>query len=155
MPLRHLPSPKISFVNFDLSHRERYKTRMNPLNVIQPLSILLVAAGGAVGCVLRFISINAISRLNPTIFPLGTMVVNIVGSLLIGVVLAKYGHHSTARGFFVTGLLGGYTTFSAFSWDAMSLLHRGHYTDAALYIGGSVVFSLLAVTLGFKLASAL
>lgn len=128
---------------------------MNPLHVVQPISILLVAAGGALGCVLRFLSINAIARLNPSIFPLGTMVVNIIGSLLIGIALAKYGHMSNARAFFVTGVLGGYTTFSAFSWDAMGLLHRGHYGDAALYIGGSVALSLAAVMVGFTLARAL
>lgn len=125
---------------------------MNPLHVVQPISILLVAAGGAVGCVLRFLTINAVARLNPTIFPLGTMVVNVIGSMLIGVALAKYGHLGSTRAFLVTGILGGYTTFSAFSWDAMGLLHRGQYGDAVLYIGGSVALSLAAVMLGFTVA---
>jgi len=128
---------------------------MNPLHVVQPVSILLVAAGGAIGCVLRFLTINAIARLNPTIFPLGTMAVNVIGSMLIGVALAKYGHVGNARAFFVTGILGGYTTFSAFSWDAMGLLHRGQYGDAVLYIGGSVALSLAAVMLGFTLTRAI
>lgn len=122
---------------------------MNPLHVVQPISILLVAAGGAIGCVFRFLATNAVARLNPTVFPLGTMLVNILGSLLIGAVLAKYGNLGNARAFFVTGILGGFTTFSAFSWDAMGLLHRGHYGDAALYIGGSVALSLAAVMFGF------
>ena len=61
---------------------------MNPLHVVQPMSILLVAVGGAIGCVLRFMAINTVARFNPSIFPLGTMVVNIVGSLLIGFALA-------------------------------------------------------------------
>ncbi len=123
---------------------------MNPLSVIQPLSILLVALGGAVGCMLRFLAINQISRLNPTAFPLGTMLVNIVGSLLIGVVLAKYGSEHSMRAFFATGLLGGFTTFSAFSWDAMQMIQRGQMMDAGVYILGSVALSLGAVFLGFQ-----
>lgn len=113
--------------------------------------IMLAAAGGAVGCVSRFIAIKQIVRFNPTIFPLGTMFVNIVGSLLVGLVLAKYGAQHSLRIFFVTGILGGFTTFSAFSWDAMQLLHRGQYGLAGFYIGGSVLLSLLAVVAGFHL----
>lgn len=124
---------------------------MNPAATITLANILLVAAGGALGCVSRFLAIKQIVRLNPTIFPLGTMLVNIVGSLLIGVLLARYGAQHSARIFFVTGMLGGFTTFSAFSWDAMQLLHRGQYGWAALYIGGSVALSLLAVIAGFNL----
>lgn len=128
-----------------------YRGRMNPLLVMQPLSILLVAAGGAFGCILRFVLINHIARLNPGTFPLGTLVVNIIGSLLIGIVLAKWGTEHSVRAFVVTGMLGGFTTFSAFSWDALQLLQRGNYTDALLYVGGSVVLSLAAVALGFAM----
>lgn len=122
---------------------------MNPTQVVTLPSILLVAGGGAFGCVLRFLIVKLVVRLNPTIFPLGTMAVNIVGSLLIGMFLAKYGAQHNARIFFVTGLFGGLTTFSAFSWDALQLLHRGQFGQAALYIGGSVLLSLLAVWAGF------
>lgn len=122
---------------------------MNPTAIISLQSIFLVAAGGAVGCVGRFLAIKQIVRFNPTMFPLGTMVVNIVGSLLIGFMLAKYGAQHSTRIFFVTGMLGGLTTFSAFSWDALQLLHRGQYGLAAVYIGGSVALSIAAVLLGF------
>ncbi len=125
---------------------------MNPAATITLSNILLVAAGGGVGCVSRFLLIKQIVRLNPTLFPLGTMLVNILGSLLIGVLLAKYGAQHNARIFFVTGVLGGFTTFSAFSWDAMQLLHRGQWGWAAAYIGGSVLLSLLAVMAGYQLA---
>ena len=125
---------------------------MNPLAVVHPLSILLVALGSACGCALRFLVVNQVIRLNPTIFPLGTMVVNIVGSLLIGVVLAKYGSEHSVRAFFVAGMLGGFTTFSAFSWDALQLLQRGQYGQALLYIGGSVIVCIAATALGFRLA---
>lgn len=125
---------------------------MNPTAIVSLQSIFLVAAGGAVGCVGRFLAIKQVVRLNPTIFPLGTMLVNILGSLLIGYMLAKYGTQHSTRIFFVTGILGGFTTFSAFSWDALQLLHRGQFGLAALYIGGSVALSIGAVMLGFMLA---
>ncbi len=125
---------------------------MNPLIVMQPTSMLLVAFGGAIGCMLRFVAINAVSRLNPTAFPLGTMLVNIVGSLLIGVVLAKYGTEHSVRAFVATGVLGGFTTFSAFSWDTLQLIQRGQFSDAALYIFASVAISLAAVAAGWYLA---
>lgn len=124
---------------------------MNPLAVVNLSSILLVAAGGAVGCVARFLVIRHIVRLNPTIFPLGTMFVNIVGAALVGWVLGKYGAQHSTRVFFVSGALGGFTTFSAFSWDALQLLHRGQAGQAVVYIGGSVILSILAVWFGFVL----
>ncbi len=124
---------------------------MNPLSVVQPTSMMLVALGGACGCMARFAAINLVSRWNPSQFPLGTMLVNIVGSLLIGVLLAKYGSEHSVRAFFVTGLLGGFTTFSAFSWDALQLLQR-QPGAAAVYILGSVVLSIAATWIGFSLA---
>lgn len=125
---------------------------MNPLLVVNPLSLLLVALGGAVGCVLRFMVVNQVIRWNPTMFPLGTMIVNILGSLLIGAVLAMWGREHSTRAFVVTGMLGGFTTFSAFSWDMLRLLQHGLYIDALVYVGGSVLLSLAAVAVGFYLA---
>ena len=114
--------------------------------------ILLVATGGAIGAVLRYVAIQQVMmRLHPAPFPLGTMLVNIAGSLAIGVLMAKFAaqeNTETARLFLVTGILGGFTTFSAFSWDALQLLQRGQLTQAAAYIGGSVVLSMIAVALG-------
>jgi CrcB protein len=124
---------------------------MNPINVITLPSLLLVAAGGAIGCVLRFMAIRGVSMLHGSNFPLGTMVVNIVGSLLIGAVLAKYGHEHSVRAFVVTGILGGFTTFSAFSWDALQLLQRGQAAQAAMYVLGSVGLSVAAVALGYQM----
>ena len=127
---------------------------MNPLAIAQPSSIALVALGGAIGCVLRFVVINAVIRLNATPFPLGTMIVNIVGSLIIGVVLARYGMENSVRAFIATGIIGGFTTFSAFSWDALQLIQRGQMGDAFLYVIGSVLLSLAAVACGWSLARA-
>lgn len=124
---------------------------MNPVLVMNVSSILLVALGGALGCVARFLAINGITRLNPTMYPLGTVLVNVVGSCIIGYVMAKYGAQDTARLFFVTGVLGGFTTFSAFSWDVLQLVQRGQMTAAGMYILGSVVLSLSAVAIGAQM----
>ena len=116
---------------------------------MHPLSILLVALGGAVGCTLRFVAIKQIIRMHSTTFPLGTMAVNVIGSLLIGMMLAKYGASSSMRALFVSGILGGFTTFSAFSWDALRLLQKGQFGLATLYILASVALSIAAVAIGF------
>jgi CrcB protein len=113
-------------------------------------SALLVAAGGAIGCVLRFWSVQLVIRLHPAPFPLGTLLVNVLGSFLIGVVLARLGAEHSMRAFIVSGVLGGFTTFSAFSWDTFQLLQRGHYGEALLYVGASVLCSLAAVAIGFS-----
>jgi CrcB protein len=124
---------------------------MNPALVMSLSSILLVALGGALGCVARFLAIHQIMRLNPTAYPVGTMFVNVVGSCIIGYVMAKYGAQDTARLFFVTGVLGGFTTFSAFSWDVLQLVQRGEWMAAGMYILGSVVLSLGAVAIGAQM----
>jgi len=124
---------------------------MNPITVVHFSSALLVAAGGAIGCVLRFLSIQAVTRLHAGTFPLGTMLVNIVGSFLIGVVLAKYGQEHSVRAFVVSGMLGGFTTFSAFSWDTLQLVQHGRSIEAILYVAGSLIISLMAVALGYAL----
>lgn len=125
---------------------------MNPIQLVNPLSILLVTLGGALGCVARFLVIGQISRLHASSYPVGTLAVNIVGSLLLGYMLTRFGHEQSARAFVGTGVLGGFTTFSAFSWDALQLLMRGAYVSAALYVGASVLVSIAAVGVGVLLA---
>lgn len=119
------------------------------------MNFLLVAIGGALGSVLRYIAVqHVVMRLHPEPFPLGTLLVNVVGSLLIGMVMAKFmaqGLSDNARLFLVTGVLGGFTTFSAFSWDVLQLIQRGQLGQAALYVLGSVGLSLAAVALGLHL----
>lgn len=112
------------------------------------LNILLVAAGGALGAVARYGTVQLAKQVFT--FPVGTMVVNIIGSLLIGILMAKL-QNDSAKLLLVTGVLGGFTTFSAFSWDALQLFQR-QPAQAAIYILGSVIFSLIAVYLGYTLA---
>lgn len=110
--------------------------------------LISVALGGALGAVLRYLVGLAV------VFPLGTLAVNVIGSFLIGMVWVML----AARGlqhwlpFVMTGLLGGFTTFSAFSLDALRLVEAGRVGAAGGYILASVALSLLACALGLWLA---
>jgi CrcB protein len=113
-----------------------------------------VALGGALGATCRYLTGIAATRVMGHGFPWGTLAVNIAGSFLMGalvVVLAEKGGTRFAP-FLMTGLLGGFTTFSAFSLDAITLFERGQHGIAAGYVGASVVLSLLAISLGLMAA---
>ncbi|NJS39136.1 MAG: CrcB family protein [Rhodobacteraceae bacterium] len=86
--------------------------------------------------------------------PLGVLVVNILGSFAIGVLFATLGARDGWQLFLMTGVLGGFTTFSAFSLDTLKLLQAGQTLQAAAYVGGSVALSLAAVALGVALMKA-
>jgi CrcB protein len=123
------------------------------------LSILaMVALGGALGSVLRHaLGAVLLGRLDAA-FPWGTLAVNVAGCFAIGV-LAGWNALAAplsegARAFLVVGLLGGFTTFSAFSFDVLSLVQRGQIVVAAVYVAGSVLLSLTAVFAGFGLVRA-
>ncbi|WP_438748920.1 fluoride efflux transporter CrcB [Pararhizobium sp. O133] len=121
--------------------------------------ILLVAAGGALGSVLRYlVGLWTLRSFGPS-FPWGTLTVNITGSFFIGVlaeaIARKFGASADMRVFLITGFLGGYTTFSAFSLDAITLVERGEAVTAAIYVGSSVVLSAIAVIAGLALMRAM
>lgn len=118
--------------------------------------VFLIALGGAIGSVLRFLSIGWVGRLLGEI-SLGTLFVNVVGSLLMGAaavfVLEKTPDAAARLGLFLmTGVFGGFTTFSAFSLDAVRLYESGRLMAAAGYVGGSVVLSIFALFVGIVLA---
>jgi CrcB protein len=121
-------------------------------------NILIVAAGGAVGSVTRHLVGTASLRLFGAGFPVGTMVVNIVGSFLMGVFIELLAQRFSAseqlRLLVATGFLGGFTTFSAFSLDFITLWQRGETVAAVAYAGISVVVSLLALAGGLALVRA-
>ncbi len=117
-------------------------------------SLVPVALGGALGASARYLTNVTATRLFGVSFPWGTVTVNIAGSFLMGalvVVLAERGGNRFAP-FLLTGVLGGFTTFSAFSLDAVSLYERGQSAAAAGYVLGSVVLSILALILGMAAA---
>jgi CrcB protein len=120
--------------------------------------ILLVAAGGAVGAALRHLTNLAALRLLGPSFPWGTMAVNVAGSFIMGVFIEllarRFGGSSELRLFVATGVLGGFTTFSAFSLDFAVLVERGAFGQAVGYASASVVLSLGALFVGLWLARA-
>jgi len=124
--------------------------------------VRLVAAiglGSAVGGIARFLLGSAIQQRAGAGFPVGTLVINVTGSLLVGFLL-RYALGTSAisaevRALLTTGLCGGYTTFSTFSYETAALLEGGDYRRASLYVVSSVVVGLLATFLGIAAARAL
>ena len=117
--------------------------------------ILMVALGGALGSVARYKLGGAILHQTQTWnFPLSTFLVNVAGCLVIGVLASIAEHHDVfsmrTRLFLFTGLLGGFTTFSAFGYETLFLLRRGLVSVSMLYVSLSVVCGLAAVFVGFK-----
>ena len=110
--------------------------------------VIFVAFGGALGTVLRYLVGSVLA------FPMGTLAVNVAGSFAIGLVwvlLAARGLHGWAP-FVMTGVLGGFTTFSAFSLDTLRLVEAGRIMAAGGYVLASVVLSIAACGLGLWLA---
>ncbi|THD76032.1 fluoride efflux transporter CrcB [Thalassobius vesicularis] len=117
-------------------------------------TLLQVALGGAIGASGRYLTGFAALRLMGPGFPWGTLTVNVVGSFVMGVIVVVLGHLSANRfaPLLMTGVLGGFTTFSAFSLDAVTIWERGETTTAAVYVLVSVVFSISALMLGLMVA---
>jgi CrcB protein len=120
--------------------------------------LLLVAVGGAIGAGLRHLTnIGALRLVGPN-FPWGTMAINIVGSFAMGLFIAmlmRRGGSNELRLFVATGILGGFTTFSAFSLDFATLWERGATLPAFGYALASVIGAIIALFLGLWLARSL
>jgi len=113
-------------------------------------TITLVGIGGAIGSILRYLASTGIQSKFLSTFPYGTMCVNITGCFLIGVIYALAERNNISpewRFFLATGLCGGYTTFSTFSFESLSLLRDGDIFYATAYIASSVVIGILATFL--------
>lgn len=123
------------------------------------LQILLVALGGAVGSVCRYlVGVGALRLMGPS-FPWGTLAVNVAGSFAIGIlaelIVARFGASSELRLLLITGFLGGFTTFSAFALDAVTLFERGASLAAATYLALSIGASIAAAIAGIGLMRSL
>ena len=118
-------------------------------------SLFLVMAGGAVGSGARFLTGRAMASLFGADFPWGTLAVNLVGGLLmgalVGVLARAAGSAEQWRLLIAVGMLGGFTTFSAFSLDVVTMIERGDLTSMTLYVGASVIGSCAAVFAGLTL----
>jgi len=114
--------------------------------------ILLVGAGGCVGSIARFLSQQFIARYYPSSFPWGTLVVNILGCFLIGIIYALSEKGSLLspewRLLLATGFCGGFTTFSSFAYENIVLLRDGELFYTFLYVAASIVIGFLGAYLG-------
>jgi len=119
------------------------------------MGYLIVFLGGGLGAALRHGVNLAVARALGTAFPYGTLLINITGSFIMGLVAAYFAFKGDAtqhwRLFLTTGILGGYTTFSAFSLDAALLYERGELGMAALYVIASVALSIVGLFAGLAL----
>ena len=113
---------------------------------------LAIAFGGAAGSVLRYVMGRMIQTGSPSGFPVGTLAVNVIGSLLIGVLARLYLGHETwrvAQAGLIVGFCGGFTTFSTFSMETVGLMAGGHALRAVTYALMSNILCLAATALGF------
>ena len=122
------------------------------------MNLLIIALGGALGAVSRFLLGNGVSRALGSALPYGTFVINIVGcfamGLLMTIIVDREMLPAAWRLFLCVGFLGGFTTFSSFGYEALILLTEGRLLAALAYVGGSVVLGLVAAAAGVLCARA-
>lgn len=115
------------------------------------INVLAIFIGGGLGSLCRYAT-SILLKMYSIDFPIGTLVVNIVGSLILGFALTYFWNkapmHDTLRVAITVGFCGGLTTFSTFSWEAFDLIKNGQYLLAILYMLISVLVCILAVSLG-------
>lgn len=123
-------------------------------------NIAFVAIGGAIGAIIRFLISELFKYFNSSYAPLSTLIINVTGSFLIGLIfgwLSTCSFAETTKNslvlFLMTGILGGFTTFSTFSLDFLKQIENGNYVIGFSYIIASVVFGLTMVFAGYKLTS--
>lgn len=118
--------------------------------------ILLVALGGAVGSIARYLMASSLQTAMGWNFPIGTVLVNILGCFLIGILyvllVARHDPKHELRALLIVGVMGGFTTFSSFSLETVTMAMNGHYGGATLNVVVSVAACLVGTTLGIALA---
>lgn len=117
--------------------------------------LFFVALGGAIGASLRFGSCALAARCFGAGFPYGTLLVNVIGAFIIGLLAGGATFHPLVRTGLIVGVLGGFTTFSSFSWDTLSLANDASGTHAMLNILANVTLAMLAVYAGVWVRNAI
>ncbi len=121
-------------------------------------NLALVALFGAIGSAFRFVLIQATPKISYVNFPIGTVVVNLIGSFLIGIVAALFERQllsNEIKTFIVFGFLGGFTTFSAFTNEIFNMLKIGNYFNIMIYLFFSIIVSLFLFYIGYKIVKIL
>ena len=123
------------------------------------MNLVIIALGGALGAVSRFLMGNAVSKAVGSALPYGTFVINLVGcfamGLLMTIIVDRELLSAAWRLFLCVGFLGGFTTFSSFGYEALMLLTEGRLLAALTYVSGSIVLGLAAAAAGVLCARAL
>jgi fluoride exporter len=125
---------------------------------VRSLDFVLVGAGGAIGSMLRYLASGIVQRIGFWgSFPAGTLAVNLTGCIVLGLLGglsdSRYLFGSSARLFVFIGVLGGFTTFSTFSYETLALIRAGEAAKAALNVSASLVLCLAGTWLGYGVAS--
>lgn len=115
----------------------------------------MVAVGGAIGSVARFLITLLMTRLFPNPFPYGTLTANLIGCLTIGILMALFStkiEHPEMKLFFTTGMMGGLTTFSTFSYESVNLLRSDDFIKGIINISLTLFGCLLLTFMGFRIS---
>ena len=141
---------------FVFAREETFKMISYLCNMNFLRSMLMVAMGGAVGSAMRYLISKIMQDWLPDVFPFGTFAVNLLGCLVIGILYGLVEQNMLGNNnlklLLITGLCGGFTTFSTFSHEGLSLVQQGHLSYAVLYVGGSACLGMMMVLIGIKLA---
>jgi CrcB protein len=125
---------------------------------MRAIILAMVGLGGAVGSMARYLIASWVQPAYWTGFPYGIFIVNVTGGFIMGALTEamalKFNVSPELRAFLTTGILGGYTTFSTFSLEAGMLIERHAYSQAAFYIAGSALLSVVALFAGFWIVRA-
>ena len=123
---------------------------------MNPLSLALVAIGGAIGSVSRSLFSTFVLRITGSLLPVGTFAVNVVGCVAFGAIVGAAEHRFVltpeTRAFLLVGILGGFTTFSSYTFETFTLMQDGQFAAAAFNIAGQVVAGLLGFWVAYVIA---